>query len=90
MILRSVGQRSNLFLSICWGRGGGISVFQTSVYFWADKSLYYHMVNIILLCLIPESLTPLLVAAQSQFKFTHILAGATAFGKVKIIGINIR
>ena len=54
-----------------------------------SQSLYYHMVNIILLCLIPESLTPLLVAAQSQFKFTHILAGATAFGKVKITGINI-
>uniref|UniRef100_D3TP14 Electron transfer flavoprotein subunit alpha n=1 Tax=Glossina morsitans morsitans TaxID=37546 RepID=D3TP14_GLOMM len=29
----------------------------------------------------PESLTPLLLAAQNQFKFTHILAGATAFGK---------
>ncbi|KAK3096503.1 hypothetical protein FSP39_000795 [Pinctada imbricata] len=30
---------------------------------------------------LPESLTPLLVAAQNQFKFTHILAGATAMGK---------
>ncbi|XP_055855086.1 electron transfer flavoprotein subunit alpha, mitochondrial [Episyrphus balteatus] len=29
----------------------------------------------------PESLTPLVLAAQNQFKFTHILAGATAFGK---------
>lgn len=28
-----------------------------------------------------ESLTPLILAAQNQFKFTHILAGATAFGK---------
>uniref|UniRef100_T1H128 Electron transfer flavoprotein alpha/beta-subunit N-terminal domain-containing protein n=1 Tax=Megaselia scalaris TaxID=36166 RepID=T1H128_MEGSC len=28
-----------------------------------------------------ESLTPLVLAAQTQFKFTHILAGATAFGK---------
>lgn len=28
-----------------------------------------------------ESLTPLVLAAQSQFKFTHILAGASAFGK---------
>ncbi|EDV37366.1 uncharacterized protein Dana_GF13409, isoform B [Drosophila ananassae] len=28
-----------------------------------------------------ESVTPLVLAAQSQFKFTHILAGASAFGK---------
>lgn len=28
-----------------------------------------------------ESVTPLVLAAQNQFKFTHILAGATAFGK---------
>lgn len=28
-----------------------------------------------------ESLTPLVLAVQNQFKFTHILAGATAFGK---------
>lgn len=28
-----------------------------------------------------ESLTPLILAAQSQFKFTHILSGATSFGK---------
>lgn len=29
----------------------------------------------------PESLTPLILAAQKQLKFTHIIAGATAFGK---------
>ncbi|KFB41303.1 AGAP004031-PA-like protein [Anopheles sinensis] len=28
-----------------------------------------------------ESLTPLVLATQNQFKFTHIVAGATAFGK---------
>lgn len=28
-----------------------------------------------------ESLTPLIIASQKQFKFTHILAPATAFGK---------
>lgn len=28
-----------------------------------------------------ESLTPLILATQDQFKFTHILAGASAFGK---------
>ncbi|XP_035776522.1 electron transfer flavoprotein subunit alpha, mitochondrial-like [Anopheles albimanus] len=31
--------------------------------------------------LLAESVTPLVVATQEQFKFTHILAGATAFGK---------
>lgn len=31
--------------------------------------------------LLPESITPLILATQNQFKFTHILAGATAFGK---------
>jgi len=30
---------------------------------------------------LPEAVTPLLLATQDQFKFTHILAGATAFGK---------
>lgn len=29
-----------------------------------------------------EALTPLLLAAQKQFKFSHIVAPATAFGKV--------
>ncbi|CAG2189184.1 etfA [Mytilus edulis] len=30
---------------------------------------------------LPESLTPLLLATQKQFNFSHILAGATAMGK---------
>lgn len=30
---------------------------------------------------LPETLTPLILATQSQLKFTHIMAGATAFGK---------
>jgi len=30
---------------------------------------------------LPEALTPLIVESQKQFKYTHILAGATAFGK---------
>ena len=28
-----------------------------------------------------EKLTPLLLAAQSQFKFSHILAGSSAFSR---------
>ncbi|RZF44011.1 hypothetical protein LSTR_LSTR007283 [Laodelphax striatellus] len=31
--------------------------------------------------LLPESVTPLVLATQQQFKFTHIVAGASAFGK---------
>ncbi|CAL1299741.1 unnamed protein product [Larinioides sclopetarius] len=31
--------------------------------------------------LLPESLTPLILASQKQFSFTHIVAGASAFGK---------
>jgi electron transfer flavoprotein alpha subunit len=30
---------------------------------------------------LPERLCPLLVAAQEQFKFTHIIAGASAISK---------
>lgn len=30
---------------------------------------------------LPEALTPLVLASQKQFNFTHILAGASAFGK---------
>jgi len=30
---------------------------------------------------LPEMLTPLILASQKQFNFTHIVAGATAFGK---------
>jgi electron transfer flavoprotein alpha subunit len=29
----------------------------------------------------PETLTPLILATQKQFNYTHIFAGATAFGK---------
>ncbi len=32
--------------------------------------------------LLPEALTPLLLDAQKQFSFTHVIAGASAFGKV--------
>ncbi|GBN89234.1 Electron transfer flavoprotein subunit alpha, mitochondrial, partial [Araneus ventricosus] len=31
--------------------------------------------------LLPESLTPLILASQKQYSFTHIVAGASAFGK---------
>lgn len=31
---------------------------------------------------LPESITPLLQETQKQFNFTHIIAGASAFGKV--------
>ncbi|MBN3301329.1 ETFA protein, partial [Amia calva] len=31
--------------------------------------------------LLPEELTPLILATQNQFNFTHICAGASAFGK---------
>jgi len=30
---------------------------------------------------LPECITPLVVATQNQFKFSHIIAGASAFGK---------
>merc|ERR1712213_83694 len=30
---------------------------------------------------LPESLTPLVLATQNQFNFSHVLVGATAFGK---------
>ena len=33
--------------------------------------------------MLPEALTPLLLDAQKQFNFTHVVAGASAFGKVK-------
>ncbi|XP_016133259.1 electron transfer flavoprotein subunit alpha, mitochondrial-like [Sinocyclocheilus grahami] len=32
--------------------------------------------------LLPEELTPLILATQKQFSFTHVCAGASAFGKV--------
>ena len=32
---------------------------------------------------LPEALTPLLMATQNQFNFSHITAGASAFGKVR-------
>ena len=31
---------------------------------------------------LPEAITPLLQETQKQFNFTHIIAGASAFGKV--------
>ena len=32
-----------------------------------------------------ETLTPLILETQKQFNFTHILAGAGAFGKVRVL-----
>lgn len=37
----------------------------------------------LLFCNITEELTPLILATQKQFSFTHICAGASAFGKVR-------
>ena len=34
--------------------------------------------------LLPEAVTPLLLDAQKQFNFTHVIAGASAFGKVRV------
>lgn len=39
------------------------------------------MENSVLKGFLPEHLAPLVVAAQKQFGFTHVLAGASAFGK---------
>lgn len=38
---------------------------------------------------LPEALTPLIIATQNQHKFTHILAGATAFGKALLPRVSI-
>lgn len=48
-----------------------------SVFYIMHKNEFYMNVFVFL-----EALTPLLVAAQNQFKFSHIVAPATAFGKV--------
>ena len=37
-----------------------------------------------LLYFVSESVTPLVLETQKQFSFTHILAPATAFGKVRL------
>ena len=34
--------------------------------------------------LLPEALSPLLIEAQKQFSFTHVISGASAFGKVSL------
>ena len=34
---------------------------------------------------LPEALTPLLLDVQEKYKFTHILVGAGAFGKVHVM-----
>lgn len=34
---------------------------------------------------LPEAITPLILETQKQFNFTHILSGATAFGKVEML-----
>ena len=38
---------------------------------------------------LPEALTPLLVDAQKQFSFTHVVAGASALGKVSLLFILV-
>lgn len=39
--------------------------------------------------LFAEQIAPAIVAAQEQFKFTHILAGADAFGKVRKFDLDL-
>lgn len=38
---------------------------------------------------LPEAITPLILETQKQFNFTHILSGATAFGKVCLYTYDI-
>lgn len=38
----------------------------------------------------PEALTPLILAIQNEYKFTHILTGATAFGKALLPRVSIK
>lgn len=38
---------------------------------------------------LPEALSPLILAAQKQFGFTHILGGASAVGKVRYFHISV-
>uniref|UniRef100_A0A672SNA9 Electron transfer flavoprotein subunit alpha n=1 Tax=Sinocyclocheilus grahami TaxID=75366 RepID=A0A672SNA9_SINGR len=38
--------------------------------------------------LLPEELTPLILATQKQFSFTHVCAGASAFGKLDVAPIS--
>ena len=33
---------------------------------------------------LPEAIAPLILAAQEQFSFTHVLSGASAIGKVSL------
>ncbi len=37
---------------------------------------------------LPEAVTPLLLETQKQFNFTHIIAGASAFGKVTVLTVG--
>lgn len=37
----------------------------------------------------PEAITPLLIEVQKKYKFTHIVAGSGAFGKVSNSAIHI-
>lgn len=46
-----------------------------------NKLIYCNLGNYYILI---ETLTPLILETQKQFNFTHILAGAGAFGKVRI------
>lgn len=38
---------------------------------------------------LPEALTPLILALQNEHKFSHILTGATAFGKALLPRVSI-
>lgn len=46
--------------------------------------LYLYVLLHVYFIYVSESLTPLVLATQKQFNFTHIVAGASAFGKVRL------
>lgn len=55
-------------------------VFRTSAAVFIGTSVLFQLSDFIFL--FSEELTPLVLETQKQFKFTHICAGASAFGKV--------
>ena len=62
----------------------GVGVLLKAYYFWSIENI-----NLITSpFLTSEELTPLILATQKQFNFTHICAGASAFGKVTCLALG--
>lgn len=77
--------KTDFFFPNCGGEKKNPIIYSILLYFCSGNvSVKGRLTHLLFFFPVPlsEELTPLLLETQKQFNFTHICAGASAFGKV--------